>query len=105
MINVLGPRPPETWSPMEKKVGHGFGGIPLSDVGVQFGLQALKKGQITPGQFVDLNAKVGGVDVDIRHTDARIDAVRPALANAYRSGGINETNNQKGLRLIDLRRS
>jgi len=103
MINVLGPRPPSDWSPMEQKVGHGFGGLPLSDVGVQFGLDALRKGVITPAQFVDLNAKVGGVDVDINHTEARVDATRPALANAYRSGGINETNNQKGLAIIDLR--
>jgi hypothetical protein len=102
-INVLAPRPPSIWSPMEKKVGHGFGGVPLSDVGLQFGLKALEKGQITPAQFVDLNAKVGGVDVDIRHTDARVEAVRPALANAYRSGAINETNNQDDLAIIDLR--
>src|SRR3954451_18086007 len=102
MINVLGPRPPETWSPMEKKVGHGFGGVPLSDVGVQFGLQALIKRQITPAQFVDLNTKVGGFDVDINHTVERSDAGRPALANAYRSGAINSTNNQKGLAIIDL---
>src|SRR5205085_3867416 len=62
-----------------------------------------KKGQITPAQFVDLNAKIGGVDVDINHTEARVDATRPALANAYRSGGINETNNQKDIPIIDLR--
>src|SRR3954466_3420602 len=103
MINVVGPRPESLWSPMEQKVGHGFAGLPRSDVGVQFGLDALKKGIITPAQFVDLNAKVGGVDVDINHTDARVDATRPALANAYRSGAINETNNQKGLAIIDLR--
>jgi hypothetical protein len=103
MINVLGPRPRSIWSPMEKEVGRGFGGVPLSDVGVQFGLGALKKGQITPAQFADLNAKVGGVDVDINYTEERIDAVRPALANAYRSGAINETNNQAGLPIIDLR--
>jgi Tannase-like family of unknown function (DUF6351) len=103
MINVLGPRPRSIWSPMEREVGRGFGGVPLSDVGVQFGLEALRKGQITPAQFADLNAKVGGVDVDINHTEERIDAVRPALAHAYRSGAINETNNQAGLPIIDLR--
>src|SRR5205085_11500662 len=62
-----------------------------------------KKGQITPAQFVDLNAKIGGVDVDINHIPERSDAVRPALANAYRSGAINETNNQHDLAIIDLR--
>jgi Tannase-like family of unknown function (DUF6351) len=103
MINVLGPRPRAIWSPMEQEVGRGFGGVPLSDVGVQFGLEALRRGQITPAQFADLNAKVGGVDVDIRYTEERVDAVRPALANAYRSGAINETNNQAGLPIIDLR--
>jgi hypothetical protein len=103
MINVFGPRPPELWSAPEKKVGHGFAGIPLGDVGVQFGLQALQKGLITPAQFVDLNAKVGGVDIDINHTPERLLANQPALARAYRSGGINETNNMKGLAIIDLR--
>jgi Tannase-like family of unknown function (DUF6351) len=103
MINVLGPRPQSMWTPMEKKAGHGFGAIPLDDVGVQFGLDALMKGLITPAQFADLNAKIGGVDVDIKHTDARFEATRQALANAYRSGGINTTNNQAGLAIIDLR--
>jgi hypothetical protein len=103
MINVLGPREPQDWSPMEKAVGHGFGGLPFSDVGMQFGLEALQKGEITPQQFVDLNAKVGGEDVDIKPTAARTDAVEPALRNAYLSGAINETNNMKDVAIIDLR--
>ncbi len=103
MINVFGPRPQALWGAAEKKVGHGFAGLPLGDVGVQFGLDALKKGQITPAQFVDLNSKVGGVDADIQHTDQRLLANQPALSRAYQSGGINETNNMKGLAIIDLR--
>src|SRR4051794_11934447 len=103
MINVLGPRPASVWSPAEKKVGHGFAGLPLGDVGVQFGLEALKKGQITPAQFVDLNAKIGGTDVDINSTPQRSDSDEPALRNAYRSGGINETNNLTAVPIIDLR--
>jgi hypothetical protein len=103
MINVLGPRAPEIWSPQEQALGRGFGAVPLDDVGVQFGLGALQKGQITPAQFVDLNAKIGGVDVDINHTEARVEAPASALRNAYRSGGINTTNNQAGLAIIDLR--
>src|SRR3954465_11910981 len=39
----------------------------------------------------------------LRPTVERLDAVRPALANAYRSGAINETNNQDDLAIIDLR--
>jgi hypothetical protein len=103
MINVLGPRPPSSWGAAEKKVGHGFAGLPLGDVGVQFGLDALKKGQITTAQFVDLNAKIGGTDIDINPTPERSDSDQPALRNAYRSGGINETNNLKGVPIIDLR--
>jgi hypothetical protein len=103
MINVFGPRPQALWGPQEQQLGHGFAGLPLGDVGLQFGLNALKQGIITPAQFVDLNAKVGGVDIDINHTEDRLAANEPALQRAYRSGSINETNNQKGLAIIDLR--
>jgi hypothetical protein len=103
MINVFGLRKPSVWSPNEKKLGHGFAGLPLDDVGVQFGLRALRQGRITPAQFVDVNEKIGGVTVDIRPTQGRFAANEPALSNAYRSGAINETNNLKGVPIIDLR--
>jgi hypothetical protein len=103
MINVFGPRPENLWGPVEKGLGRGFAGLPLGDEGLQFGLEALEKGQITPAQFVDLNAKVGGVDVDINHTPERLQANQPALRRAYVSGAINSTNNMKGLAIIDLR--
>ncbi|MFL5884625.1 MAG: DUF6351 family protein [Thermoleophilaceae bacterium] len=103
MINVFGPRSPADWSPNEKKLGHGFAGLPIGDVGVQFGLEALKSGQITTAQFVDLNAKAGGADIDLNPIPQRSDATEPALERAYRSGAVNETNNQKDLAIIDLR--
>src|SRR3954451_81074 len=103
MINVFGPRSPADWSPNEKKLGHGFAGLAIGDVGVQFGLGALKSGQITPAQFVDLNAKAGGADIDLDPIPQRSDGTQPAIANAYRSGAVNETNNQKDLAIIDLR--
>jgi hypothetical protein len=37
---------------------------PLDNVGVQYGLVALRHNQITPAQFVDLNRGVGGVNLD-----------------------------------------
>jgi len=49
---------------VEKKIGRGFAGRPYDNVGVQYGLRALFAGDISPAQFVDLNAKVGGVDID-----------------------------------------
>src|SRR3954462_4952966 len=103
-INILGPRLPAVWTPQEKKIGHGFAGVPTDNVGVQYGLAALRAGQITPAQFVDLNQKMGGLSiVDISHTDARMSADRPTLANAYRTGSINEANNLDRTAIIDCR--
>ena len=103
-INVFGPNPPATWSPSEQQIGRGFAVPPIDNVGVQYGLGALEKGQITPAQFVDLNTKIGGVDIDTNPTAARIDTgTAPALANAYRSGMINETNNLDQTAIIDCR--
>jgi hypothetical protein len=102
-INVFGPRPATDWGEQEKKVGHGFAGLPVDNVGVQYGLSALRSGKITPSQFVDLNVKIGGLDVDTNPIAARISATRPALANAYRSGMINEANNMDRTAIIDCR--
>ncbi|MGH9235806.1 MAG: DUF6351 family protein [Acidimicrobiales bacterium] len=37
----------------------GFARVPWDNVGVQYGLEALKAGVITPAEFLDLNAQVG----------------------------------------------
>ena len=92
MINVFGPRPESDWGPQEQALGHGFAGLPLDNVGVQYGLDALEQGLITPEQFVDLNAKVGGEDIDINPTAERFPATQPALENAYRTGGVNSAD-------------
>jgi Tannase-like family of unknown function (DUF6351) len=103
-INVFGPNPQAAWSPPEQQIGRGYAVPPIDNVGVQYGLGALEKGQITPAQFVDLNTKIGGVDIDTNPTAARIDTgTAPALANAYRSGMINETNNLDQTAIIDCR--
>ncbi len=102
-INLLGPRPPELWTEAEKALGRGFAGFPVDNIGVQYGLAALQQGDITPAQFLDVNAKVGGVDVDTNFTAGRTAAVEPALSNAYRSGMINETSNLDQTAIIDCR--
>lgn len=102
-INLFGPRPPELWTDMEKAAGHGFAGFPVDNVGVQYGLAALQSGSITLAQFLDVNEKIGGLDVDTNLTTARTPAVEPALSNAYRSGMINETNNFDQTPIIDCR--
>jgi uncharacterized tannase-like protein DUF6351 len=40
----------------------GFANSYLDNVGVQYGLAALESGAITPAQFADLNARIGGYD-------------------------------------------
>ena len=44
MINVFGPAARALWTPPEQAVGHGFAGLPLDNVGVQYGLEALEEG-------------------------------------------------------------
>src|SRR4051794_14716815 len=103
MINVFGPRVQSDWSPAEQVVGHGFAGLPVDNIGVQYGLTALQQGTITPAQFADLNTKIGGEDIDINPTEARFAASRPALKYSYTSGAVNEANNLKDVAIIDLR--
>jgi hypothetical protein len=91
MVNAVGKRP------------DGYAGRPLDNVGVEYGLSALQQGLITPSQFADLNSKIGGADIDAVATPARTAADEPALANAYKGGLINETNNLKNVAIIDLR--
>ena len=102
-INVFGPRPPALWSEEERQIGRGFAAVPTDNVGVQYGLAALRSGKITPAQFVDLNAKVGGLGVNAEPVANRMVAERPVLASAYRSGMINETNNLDQTAIIDCR--
>ena len=42
----------------------GRGRSATDNVGIQYGLKALQAGQITAEQFVDVNAKIGGIDID-----------------------------------------
>lgn len=72
-------------------IGRGPDGVavPLHDnVGVQYGLLALREGRITPAQFVDLNVRVGGFDRDGRWTPARNRLRADMAATLYRTGQI-----------------
>lgn len=66
----------------------GFARRPLDNVGVQYGLQALRDGVITPEQFVDLNTTIGGLDIDANPQAERM-AMDPDVARLlYESGMI-----------------
>lgn len=103
-INVFGPEPRKLWSRVERKIGRGFVRLPVDNIGVQYGLSTLRSGEITTAQFLDLNTKAGGANIDSSLVKRRISAAgSPSLARAYRSGMINEANNLGQTAIIDCR--
>lgn len=64
----------------------GFARRPLDNVGIQYGLGALNAGQISKAQFLDLNEKIGGFDIDANFVPARMVADREATRAAYETG-------------------
>lgn len=61
---------------------------PIDNVGIQYGLKALLDKVITPAQFVDINQKIGGLDLDLQPQSTRTVADATVLARAYQSGRI-----------------
>ena len=58
----------------------------LDNVGVQYGLAALEAGDISVAQFIDLNATIGGMDIDGNFVPERMVADPPALIAGYEVG-------------------
>src|SRR6266850_4152071 len=73
------------------------------NVGIQYGLNALLAGAITPEEFVTLNEKIGGFDADWNRRPARTTADLPALDIAYRAGIVSSGKNLGKLPIIDSR--
>jgi hypothetical protein len=65
-----------------------FAQRPLDNVGVQYGLRALNTGAITVEDFLDLNANMGGVDIDFNHVPNRTVHYKDATKRAYQGGRI-----------------
>jgi hypothetical protein len=102
---IFGARPPDRWGPVEQRVGHGFTNRAYDNTGVQYGLRALESGEILPEQFVDLNEKIGGRDIDYGWQPARSEADPLALERVYRSGQINSGKQMATVPILDLRGS
>jgi hypothetical protein len=68
----------------------GFARRPFDNVGIQYGLGALNAGTITFEQFVELNAHVGGHDIDGNLVANRTIGNPTALKLAYQTGRVNE---------------
>ena len=65
-----------------------FAQRPVDNVGVQYGLRALNQGAITVEDFLDLNANMGGVDIDFNHIASRTVFYPDATRRAYQGGRI-----------------
>lgn len=77
LVNSLG-RDPAT----------GYGWSLFDNVGVQYGLQALKTGRISVDQFLDLNEQVGGYDRNGARSPQRAVAEPRVLETLYRTGRV-----------------
>jgi len=82
---------------------NGFARRGFDNVGVQYGLQGLRDGRISPAQFADFNSKIGGADMDLNLVAERTAADPIALARLYRTGAIDSANNLDRVAIIDLR--
>jgi uncharacterized tannase-like protein DUF6351 len=100
---IWGPRPESEWGPVEKRIGQGFAERPWGNAGVQYGLEALKAGQITPTEFADLNAKIGGLDIDHKPTASRSVVDEHTAEIAYRTGQVTDARQLRTVPIIDLR--
>ena len=79
----------------------GYANRALDNVGVLYGLQALRSGQISPAQFVDLNSKLGSDDINYNWQPGRVAADAPSLPTVYRSGAVNEATFLNQVAIID----
>jgi hypothetical protein len=66
----------------------GFAHRPLDNVGVQYGLEALRAGTITVDQFLALNEQIGGFDIDGRIVAQRERARPRDVRRAYATGQV-----------------
>src|SRR5213079_1134525 len=91
MVNVFGKRP------------DGFANRAFGNAGIQYGLDGLRTGALSPAQFVDVNAKLGGLDYSGNPIPQRIYPDPEGLDRAYTSGAVDTASNLDRVAIIDLR--
>lgn len=83
----------------------GFARRAYDNVGIQYGLKAFNKGQISTSQFIDLNARIGGYDADGGIVASRSAADAETLRIAYSLGRVNTGGGGlSSVPIIDARR-
>ena len=80
----------------------GFARTVYDNVGVQYGFKALNSGAISVDEFLQLNEKIGGLDVDGNYIAARSAANLKGVEIAYRDGVVDSGQNLT-LPIIDIR--
>ncbi len=96
-IAVFGKRAPDATDPT------GYAKRPLDNTGLQYGLVALKAGDITPQMFVDLNAAIGCYDINGVWQPKRCEADAGSVKIAYSSGRVTNGRQMAKVAMIDLR--
>jgi hypothetical protein len=81
----------------------GFARSPYDNVGIQYGLNALNNGDITVEEFLDLNGKIGGLDIDGNIVPDRTSGDLKAIKNGYRTGRFVTSGKNLTLPIIDVR--
>ncbi len=82
----------------------GFARNPFDNVGVQYGLQALNDGKISFGQFIEVNARAGGLDVNGKVVPQRMAGDPVALRRAYEAGRVNAAGGGlASIPIVDIR--
>jgi hypothetical protein len=66
----------------------GYARRPLDNVGVQYGLKAVNAGTISVDQFLDLNEKIGGYDINGQIVDRRERSTAADNRHAYETGRV-----------------
>ena len=76
---------------------------PIDNVGLQYGLANLLNGTLDKERFVDVNWRIGGMDIDGVWQPQRTEADLGALATLYRTGRISDGSGSANVAEIDLR--
>jgi hypothetical protein len=76
---------------------------PIDNVGLQYGLQNLLNGTLSKERFVDVNWRIGGMDIDGVWQPQRTAADEEALATLYRTGRIADGSGSANVAEIDAR--
>jgi hypothetical protein len=76
---------------------------PFDNVGVQYGLKALNDRKITYEQFIDINTRIGGHDLDGKIVLQRTIGDPEAIRRAYETGRMNAFTGAASIPIVDIR--